>query len=129
MKKLLFVGLLAVLFVLAGCGKTPTVQKLSAEEAKQRLDTESGIILLDVRTEEEHAARYIPGSILIPLNSLDTIAPQKLPDKNATIFIYCRSGNRSAEAADLLLKMGYSDIVDIGGIQDWPYDVAGTEVK
>lgn len=129
MKQWFFVSLLLIAVFLVGCGKTATVQKIGAEEAKQRLDSEKGIVLVDVRTQEEHDAKYIPGSILLPLDSLETLAPQNLPDKKTTIFVYCRSGNRSAQAAALLSKMGYTDIVDIGGIQDWPYDVVGTEVN
>jgi rhodanese-related sulfurtransferase len=94
---------------------------ISAENAKQRLDSEKGIILLDVRTPEEHLQKRIPSSILIPVNILDKEAISKLPDKNAAIIVYCKSGNRSASAVKILTNLGYTNIYDLGGINGWPY--------
>ena len=95
--------------------------KINPTEAKKRLDTEKGIILLDVRTPEEYIENHIPKSTLIPLNVLANEASLKLPDKQAAIFIYCRSGNRSRAAVKMLLKQGYTNVFDLGGIKRWPY--------
>ena len=124
MKKF-FLILLSIL-LLAGCTSTPTelvYRKISAQEAKAMLDESTDLILLDVRTEAEFAAGHIEGAILIPDSELATRAETELPDKDALILIYCRSGNRSAKAARQLLEMGYSQVYDFGGILDWPYDL------
>ncbi|HEY9059610.1 MAG TPA: rhodanese-like domain-containing protein [Pseudobacteroides sp.] len=95
---------------------------ISPEEAKKRLDNEKGIILLDVRTREEYEEKHIPGSLLIPVDAIETEAPNKLTDKNAVIFVYCRSGRRSVTASEALVKMGYKNVYNLGGINDWPYE-------
>ncbi|WP_088228310.1 rhodanese-like domain-containing protein [Desulfosporosinus sp. FKB] len=95
--------------------------RIDPSEAKKRLDTEKGIILLDVRTEQEYVENHIPRSTLIPLNALAREAGKKLPNKQATIFVYCRSGNRSKAAVKMLLKLGYSNLYNLGGIIRWPY--------
>jgi rhodanese-related sulfurtransferase len=100
----------------------PSYSKISAEEAKKLLDNEKGIILLDVRTREEHDAERIAGSMLIPYDRLEEESASSLPDKDAAIVVYCRSGRRSAIAADILVKLGYKKVYDMGGIQDWPYE-------
>ena len=96
--------------------------KISHVDAKRRLDTEKGIILLDVRTKGEYLEKHIPKSTLIPVDDLANEAGRKLPDKNAEIFVYCRSGNRSAMAIKELLKLGYSRVYNLGGIVRWPYE-------
>lgn len=102
---------------------TAASQLISPADAKKRLDTEQGIILLDVRTAEEHAAGHIKGSIVIPVDNIAAEAATKLADKNAVIFVYCHSGRRSAIAAAELVKLGYTHVFDLGGIIDWPYEV------
>ena len=97
-------------------------RKISAADAKGRLDAEKGIILLDVRTVEENEQSRIPGSMLIPLDELAAKAPELLKDKASTIFIYCRSGNRSATAAKQLITLEYTNVYDMGGIINWPYE-------
>jgi len=77
-------------------------------------------IILDVRSESEFEAQHINGAILIPVSELRSRAEKELPDKDAVIFVYCRAGNRSAEAARLLISMGYTNVYDMGGIGDWP---------
>jgi len=79
------------------------------------------VIILDVRTEEEFRQGHIEGAILIPDYDLDKLAGEKLPDKDATILIYCRSGNRSKLASHFLIGMGYQNVYDFGGILDWRY--------
>jgi len=95
--------------------------RINASDAKQRLDLEKGIILLDVRTWEEYIENHIPGSTLIPLKVLVGEVSKKLPDKQSTIFVYCRSGNRSKSAVKMVLKQGYTNVFDLGGIIHWPY--------
>jgi len=100
--------------------------RIDPTEAKKRLDKEKGIILLDVRNQEEYLESHIPKSTLIPLRNLAKEAGTKLPDKEATIFAYCSSGNRSRAAVKMLLKLGYTNVYNLGGIIRWPYKtVAG----
>jgi rhodanese-related sulfurtransferase len=81
----------------------------------------SGFVLLDVRTEAEFRERYIPGAILIPVNELERRAAE-LPDKDAVIFVYCRMGVRASNAARILVQQGFTQVFNIGGIMDWPYE-------
>lgn len=118
---------------LAGCSpvqsdsdKKPAYQTITSEAAKKRLDNEEGIILLDVRSEAEYAEKHIPGSLLIPVETIETQATEKLKDKDAAIFVYCRSGNRSAVAAQALANMNYTNVYDLGGINSWPYETEKT---
>ncbi|MCR6546648.1 rhodanese-like domain-containing protein [Dehalobacterium formicoaceticum] len=101
----------------------PINQKISAQEAKAMIDGEEEVIILDVRTRSEYQAGHIEGSVLLPNTEIKEKAAQVLPDQNAKILIYCRSGNRSAQAAKLLLEMGYTNVYDFGGIIDWPYGI------
>lgn len=95
---------------------------LTAREAKKRLNEDAGIILLDVRTQEEYDGGHIPGAVCLPVETFgDGDLTTLLPDKNAEIFVYCRSGRRSAQAAKLLTDLGYTAVTDFGGILDWPY--------
>ena len=95
--------------------------KITAEEAKEIIDTQE-VIILDVRTKEEFKEKHIEGALLIPDYELEKLAKSKLPDKNKKILVYCRSGNRSKSAARLLIDMGYTDVYDFGGIINWPYE-------
>lgn len=128
MKKITAV-ILALLFVLSACG-TDTFQNtregyktITAKEVKEMIDREDNIILLDVRSEQEHKAGHIPGSILIPGSELAQRAPELLQDKNARIVVYCQSGRRSKSAANTLLELGYSNVYDLGGINNWTYEI------
>lgn len=96
--------------------------KISPSEAKKRLEDEKGIILLDVRSKEEYLEKHIANSTLIPVDVLQNEAGRKLSDKNAEIFVYCRSGSRSATAVNLLVKLGYTNVRNLGGIMIWPYE-------
>ncbi|MGL4738826.1 MAG: rhodanese-like domain-containing protein [Cellulosilyticaceae bacterium] len=101
---------------------------ITPELAKERLDQGLYDVLLDVRTQEEYEKGHIKGSLLIPNTILAQEAEEALPDKEATIIVYCRSGSRSKASAKQLIEMGYSKVYDLGGIQDWPYEVVtGTE--
>nr|WP_325183449.1 rhodanese-like domain-containing protein [uncultured Oscillibacter sp.] len=94
---------------------------ITAEEAKTRLDENPDAILLDVRTQEEYDGGHVPGAVCFP--NEDILPELPLPfEKDAEILVYCRSGRRSAEAAEKLTGMGYANVSDFGGIQDWPYE-------
>lgn len=127
MKKTFLLVLLAAL-LLAGCGKqTENTQEaalmnITAEEAKKLMDSESGYVILDVRTEQEYAEGHIPGAILIPDYEISEKAESVLTDKDQLILVYCRSGRRSKNAAAQLEEMGYTRIREFGGILDWPYE-------
>ena len=118
----------AMLIMVAGCRRSeevpqpPDFRRISPEEARARLENEEGVILLDVRTPEEYTEIRIPGSLLIPLQTLEKEAPVQLPDQDAPIFMYCRSGRRSLDAARILVELGYTQVYDLGGIIDWPYE-------
>ena len=96
-------------------------KKINAVEAKARMDSGDEIVILDVRTKEEYDAGHIAGAILVPNESITDKQPELLPELDAEILIYCRSGNRSAQAARKLIAIGYTNVVDFGGIIDWPY--------
>ncbi|OGI02362.1 MAG: hypothetical protein A2X42_09415 [Candidatus Margulisbacteria bacterium GWF2_38_17] len=96
---------------------------ISPLAAKKLLSSNKKAILLDVRTNQEYEEIHIPGSMLIPLDQINTGAKKNLNNKNAIIIIYCRSGRRSVLAANELLEMGYKNIYNLGGIKDWPYEV------
>ncbi|HQQ40044.1 MAG TPA: rhodanese-like domain-containing protein [Clostridia bacterium] len=119
-------SILAALLLLAACApKTPVAEyhKITAEQAKERLDSGDELILLDVRTQDEFNAGHIAGAMLLPNETItETEQPDILPDLNAEILIYCRSGNRSAQAAKKLVAQGYTNVYDFGGIIDWPYE-------
>ena len=100
-----------------------TAGKLSAQEAWERMSSEDDVVVLDVRTPEEYAAGHIPGRMLIPDAELVEKAEEFLPDKDAEILVYCRSGRRSAASAELLAERGYLSVWDFGGILDWPYEI------
>lgn len=97
--------------------------KITPDEAKSILDSQDTFTLVDVRTQEEFDTGYIDGAILLPLDELETLATEFLPDLNQKILVYCRSGNRSESAARLLGEMGYTNVLDFGGITDWPYEL------
>lgn len=96
---------------------------ISAEEAKKIIDANSEVIVLDVRTQQEFADGHIPGAICVPVETIGSNPPSELPDKDATILVYCRSGNRSKQAAEKLVALGYTDIREFGGINSWPYEI------
>ncbi|MCJ7691586.1 MAG: rhodanese-like domain-containing protein [Clostridiaceae bacterium] len=101
-----------------------TFKNITPEEAKKRLDSEKEIILLDVRTKEEYETGHIEKSILMPVDTLEAEVGKNIVDKEAIIFVYCRSGNRSAAAANILVELGYKNVHNlVGGITNWPYEV------
>lgn len=96
--------------------------KITQEEAKARMDSGDPITILDVRTQDEFDEYHIPGAILIPNETIGTEALEALPDFDREILVYCRSGNRSRQAAEKLAEAGYIKVYDFGGIKDWTYE-------
>ena len=96
---------------------------ITAEEAKQIMDSEEGYIILDVRTQEEYDEGHILGAIVISHEEIEEKAEDVLTDKDQLILVYCRSGRRSKIAAEALAELGYTNIKEFGGIIDWPYEV------
>lgn len=119
MKKLgiILIGVL----LMSACTSESSYHKISAQEAKEMMQSQD-VIIVDVRTQAEYNEGYIENAILIPNESISE-APRELPDKDAIILVYCRSGKRSKEASDKLVSLGYTNIYDFGGIIDWPYEI------
>ena len=126
-KKLIL--LLLAVMMLTACGQDKENDQgavyvnITAEEAKQIMDSEEGYIILDVRTQEEYDEGHIPGAIVISHEEIAEKAEGVLTDKNQLILVYCRSGRRSKIAAEALVELGYTNIKEFGGIIDWPYEV------
>lgn len=97
--------------------------RITAKEAKEMMESETGYVILDVRTQEEYDEGHVPGSVLIPDYEIKDRAQEQLKDKEQMIFVYCRSGRRSKNAAEELAGMGYENIWEFGGILDWPYEI------
>ena len=115
----------ALPFGCVGCsdGGSATYDQISGAEAKALMDSESGYIIIDARTQEEYDEGHIPGAILIPEYEIADRAEKELPDKDQLILVYCRSGRRSKIAAEELVKLGYTNVKEFGGIIDWEYDI------
>ena len=126
MKHRLFLILLIVL-LLTGCAvstdKDVTYTQITMSEAVEMMEIESDYIILDVRRPDEFAAGHIPNAINIPNESIGTDEISELPDKDKLILVYCRSGNRSKQASQKLVKLGYSNVVEFGGINDWKGEI------
>ena len=126
MKKLIPILLSALMFT--GCAgtrnnQTSTYRQISMDEAVTMMAQESGYIILDVRRPDEFAAGHIPNAINVPNETIGTAEIPELPDKDQLIMVYCRSGRRSKEAAEKLVKLGYTNIVEFGGILDWKGEI------
>ena len=127
MKKLIWIFLAVAL--LAACGQNKENKQeaayvnITAQEAKELMDSREGYIILDTRTREEYEESRIPGAILIPHDEILEKAEDVLADKDQLILVYCRSGRRSKLAAEDLVELGYTNIKEFGGIIDWPYEV------
>ena len=124
------VVLTALLFSLAltGCAapdsQADSYRRISMQDAAAMMESEKDYILLDVRTQQEYAAGHIPGAMLIPNETIGDQEIAQLPDKDQLIMVYCRSGNRSQQAASKLAKLGYTNVVEIGGIGSWKGEIA-----
>ena len=112
-------------FGCVGCldGGAASYEQISGAEAKALMDSESGYVIIDARTQEEYDQGHIPGAILIPEYEIADRAEKELPDKDQLILVYCRSGRRSKIAAEELVKLGYTNVKEFGGIIDWNYEI------
>ena len=97
--------------------------QISQDQAKEMIEKEDGHIIVDVRRQDEFETGHIPGAICIPNESIGTEQPEDLPDLNQIILVYCRSGNRSKQAAQKLFDMGYTNVYEFGGIIDWTGEI------
>ncbi len=133
MKKIIASVLFLMIF-LSGCSISENNNKgeasennmyktISQEEAKRIMDEEEGYLILDVRTEEEYKEGHIPNAINIPNEIISENTTTILNDKEQIILVYCRSGRRSKEASEKLIKLGYNNIYDFGGLNTWKYDI------
>lgn len=132
-KTIQFMALIVVAFLIGGCTDKDAKEineteksayvSITAEEAKKIMDEETGYLILDVRTKEEYDEGHIPNSVLLPNETIDEDVSDILPDKDQKILIYCRSGNRSKQASQKLADLGYTDLIEFGGIVDWPYEI------
>lgn len=131
MKKLLAMAILGcTLFTACGAqaqsspaaSNAAVYHSITPDEAKARMDSGDKIIIVDVRTQAEYDEGHIANAIVIPNETIDKTQPEQLPDLDAEILVYCRSGKRSKQASDKLVAMGYTKIYDFGGIIDWPYE-------
>ena len=123
MRKRSFALLLVVVLLLTACAQAVSYEQITQEEAKQIMDTTNGYIFLDTRTQEEYDQSHIPGALLIPHTEIADRAADELPDKDQVILVYCRSGNRSKQASEVLAELGYTNVKEFGGINTWPYEV------
>ena len=133
MKRTKICLIILVLLSIAGCGKKDkamdgegmlnSYQKISQAEAKEMMKKDDGHIIVDVRRQDEYESGHIPGAVLIPNESIGTEKPEELPDQDQIILVYCRSGNRSSQAAQKLFDMGYTKVYDFGGINTWDGEI------
>ena len=120
---MLFISL--SLFGMTACsdGGTNSYEQITPQEAKTIMDTEKDYIIIDARTDEEFAEEHIEGAIMIPEYEIADRAEKELSDKEQLILVYCRSGRRSKIASEELVKLGYTNVKEFGGIIDWPYEI------
>lgn len=127
--KRIFILLLSVflMFSTASCSSDLKhdigYKQISADEAKALMDSETDYVIIDARTQSEYDEGHIPGAILIPEYEITKRANSELPDKDMLILVYCRSGRRSKIAAEELVTLGYTNVMEFGGIIDWDYDI------
>ena len=123
----IFIGIAAFLGC-SSCFAAGNSQKITPEQAVSLFNGGEPYILVDVRRQDEYESAHIPGAILIPNETIATSRPSLLPDLDTVIIVYCRTGHRSGIAAQKLVKLGYTHILDLGGIINWPYKtISGSE--
>ena len=116
-------ALLAALLAACGVSSKTSYRQITADEAAQLMQEETGFVLLDVRTQEEYASGHIPGAICISNETIGSEEIPELPDKDQLILVYCRSGNRSKQASQKLAEQGYTNVVEFGGINGWTGEI------
>ena len=126
MRKILTALMILVAVLITGCGGA-TFKHLTQDEGEKLIASNPNVIILDARTQEEFDKKHIPNALLVPLEDLKEGDFSKLPDKNATILTYCRTGRRAEEAAQILADNGYKNVYTMGGIVDWSGELEGTE--
>ena len=121
----LLIAALGAILLLTGCGgdKAPAYRQITPAEAISLMESETDSIILDVRTQAEYDQGHIPGAICVPNEAIGSGEIPELPDKDQLILVYCRSGNRSKQAAQKLVDQGYTNIVEFGGILSWPGEI------
>ena len=120
MKKILTVLLGLSLF---GCSSKANYHQIDGQSALDMMNNETDYIIIDVRTESEYQQGHIKNAINIPNESIDESVSEILTDKDQLLLVYCRSGNRSKQAAEKLKKLGYTDLIEFGGIRDWKGEI------
>lgn len=130
MKKIL-ISIIVVTLLITGCKseetnndittdqEKPGYQKITADKAMEMMETEEGYIIVDVRTQDEYLSGHIAQAICIPNESIGEQEIAQLPEKDQVILVYCRSGNRSKQASEKLVNLGYTNVYEFGGIIDW----------
>ena len=129
---MIWIPILMALQLLSGCAaqvqKEQSYRQINMDEAIAMMEAENDYIILDVRTPEEFSEKHIPGAINVANETIGSEEIPELPDKDQLILVYCRSGNRSKQASEKLVALGYTNIVEFGGINDWPGEaISGTE--
>lgn len=114
-----FLILCVFFFTACGTKEKKVYMQITQDEAVKMMEEEKDYVILDVRTKEEYEAGHIPHAICIPNETIGTDEIEELPDKDQIILVYCRSGNRSKQASEKLLTLGYTRIYEFGGIIDW----------
>lgn len=128
MRKILMTALMIfVVEICAGCG-AKGYKHLTHAEAQAMMNSNPDAIILDVRRPDEYVKKHIPGALLVPIEELQKGHFDSLPDKDATIIIYCWTGRRAEDSAKILAKNGYKNIYEMGGIVDWTGFVSGTNL-
>ena len=133
MRKSIFIIVTTFFMLLTACSSGGQVMdgddmfrsytRISQEEAKKMMERDDGHVIVDVRRQDEFDAGHIPGAICIPNEEIGSEQPEELPDLNQVILVYCRSGNRSRQAAQKLFDMGYTNVYEFGGIIDWTGEI------
>ena len=122
-KRVLPIILSALLLTACAPGNSLGYKQITMSEAVKMMETEKNYIILDVRRADEFAEGHIPGAINVPNEEIGTAEIAELPQKSQLILVYCRSGRRSKEASEKLVKLGYTNIVEFGGILDWKGEI------
>ena len=126
-----WIPILMAMLLLSGCAaqvqKEQSYRQINMDEAIAMMEAENDYIILDVRTPEEFSEKHIPGAINVANETIGSEEIPELPDKDQLILVYCRSGNRSKQASEKLVALGYTNIVEFGGINDWPGEVVSGE--
>ena len=123
---ILLLQIAAAFLLLSGCS-TASYRQISQDEAVEMMQEQQDYLIVDVRRPDEFTEGHIAGAVNVPNETIEDVAPDALPDKEQTLFIYCRSGNRSKEASQKLADMGYTNVYEFGGISTWEGEIVKGE--